>query len=769
MLNGKPAIFIAHSNKFRSGLTEKIARMIEESTAAVAVIVENMPRPETPSWDPEGKVNHYLRHADMFVALLTPDNELKSGEIEHRHNVTHEIATARSMPHLEQKIQVLSVKGVSIPSNINPAYDELELDDPRKAFSLIVNQAMEWGVLTELQESSDERAPIEMEPTEEQHDKLGIPIDRYAEAGSENFKSLVRSFTSVSATFRTGFDLREASFTDAMRINLATHAIWERFAPELVLGVHQANRIYANRAELQLSPAEKSLLFRAVLSNSVQGNVPGWFWKRDRCEIDIQTELWISTIDQERSVRLGALDALGRFGASTNDRQFATGVRIGLTHDDISTQKSVLRIAGDAAPETVVKRIQQLVHPIADSPEKFRCLAKLAARHDLRAAARIVTENPECLDASLESLFVDRSAELPKVRIKDWHASSSASLRRIAIVVASREGSISASQVRKALSDEDLRVAGAALDAALKRTDIRLDLAQSKELADRAKKLSPFSSEMEPSKLYGLVNPQELLDSLDRFEPESYEALGTLHFENISNRIRQDLDTDFEAFFVLPLESEIAIIDEALANGSVSSEQATELRNRWIDIFDLEPGLLEFQLNRFRVAALRALALNGRKSDVRYGRRFIGIENTREVRVAAAELLSVHGSRNDFESIRTAAEQLTSDAERLTRIASELSPGVGSFRRLLASDSVEVVSAAIDLVASREIDLTRQLRELVDSDTESIRQKATIALLNPLPRWEREKFLKEYETSSEQKFYNVVAIADSMAYAKYQV
>jgi hypothetical protein len=44
-------------------------------------------------------------------------------------------------------VQTLKERTVRLPSNINPTYDHLELDDPAVNLRLVLRQLAEWGVL----------------------------------------------------------------------------------------------------------------------------------------------------------------------------------------------------------------------------------------------------------------------------------------------------------------------------------------------------------------------------------------------------------------------------------------------------------------------------------------------------------------------------------------------------------------------------------------------------------------------------------------------
>lgn len=146
MLNGRVTVFISCSERFK----ERVAQPIREELAernVHGIIVSDEPLLPGASGDPESKVDTYLDASDAFVALATPDNQLDDGTVQTRLNIIDEYARARSRPKLRQRIQVFKAPEVKLPSNINPTYEGLDVDDVSRVPALIVRQLDAWGVL----------------------------------------------------------------------------------------------------------------------------------------------------------------------------------------------------------------------------------------------------------------------------------------------------------------------------------------------------------------------------------------------------------------------------------------------------------------------------------------------------------------------------------------------------------------------------------------------------------------------------------------------
>lgn len=129
VLDGKPAVFLSCSEKFK----KQVARPIRDALTPLGlhgVIVSNEPLMARVPSDPDSQVDAYLNASNAFVALCTPDNRLDDGAVVCRQNIIDEIQRAKSKPHLAHMIQVLKEPTVRLPSNINPTYDRLESTTP---------------------------------------------------------------------------------------------------------------------------------------------------------------------------------------------------------------------------------------------------------------------------------------------------------------------------------------------------------------------------------------------------------------------------------------------------------------------------------------------------------------------------------------------------------------------------------------------------------------------------------------------------------------
>jgi pimeloyl-ACP methyl ester carboxylesterase len=136
-------VFISCSERQKVALGRPFKALLAEHGLR-GFIVSDEPRPEG-AWTAEEKVDAYLARSDAVVVFATGD--LEAGEDRYtRPNIGDEIGRARSEPHLRNRVCVLKEHGVTLPSNIDPAYESLDLAHPEEGFRRALAQLREWGL-----------------------------------------------------------------------------------------------------------------------------------------------------------------------------------------------------------------------------------------------------------------------------------------------------------------------------------------------------------------------------------------------------------------------------------------------------------------------------------------------------------------------------------------------------------------------------------------------------------------------------------------------
>jgi pimeloyl-ACP methyl ester carboxylesterase len=138
----RAAVFISCSERQKQALGLPFRSLLADHGLR-GFVVSDEPRPDG-TWTPEEKVDAYLARSDAVVVFATGD--LAAGEDRFtRPNIGDEIGRARAEPHLRNRIVVLKEHGVTLPSNINPAYESLDPAHPEGAFERALSQLREWG------------------------------------------------------------------------------------------------------------------------------------------------------------------------------------------------------------------------------------------------------------------------------------------------------------------------------------------------------------------------------------------------------------------------------------------------------------------------------------------------------------------------------------------------------------------------------------------------------------------------------------------------
>jgi hypothetical protein len=304
VLDGKATIVLSYSTGFKGRVANPVAQQLEQHGFRTVRVGEEPLPPDIYS-DPNSKVEWFFRHADMAVFLATPDDRLESGEVYTRPNIIDEHRLGQQLPHLRHRLLVFKAKEVQLPSNINPVYESLPLDDPEWIVGKIVEQARSWGVLPELSISERDTAP---ESSEENTASSTLPGGDDEKATAESVVALNHAVEALRGADPDRRHVRRAELSIAgLNADLGSGD---------VLGVHLANSLFAHRSGIELRQAEQVLLVRTYLRHIRDDNVPGIFWIKDlprRQLVNLLTA--IAHEDGDAEVRVQALKILGRLGA----------------------------------------------------------------------------------------------------------------------------------------------------------------------------------------------------------------------------------------------------------------------------------------------------------------------------------------------------------------------------------------------------------------------------------------------------------------------
>lgn len=183
---GRPGVFLSVAEGRKISLARPFRDLLRPSVEGY--IVSDLPLiGETNT--PEEKVDAYLERSQAVIVFATSD--LDAGRFT-RPNIADEIARARSKPHLRNRICVLKQSGVTLASNTNPAYNQLDPDDPEPAFAAALEQLKAWGFDVDVPEPGDDQAvPAGLGPGTPKPAAPSAPSPGSQAAGLERALSLV--------------------------------------------------------------------------------------------------------------------------------------------------------------------------------------------------------------------------------------------------------------------------------------------------------------------------------------------------------------------------------------------------------------------------------------------------------------------------------------------------------------------------------------------------------------------------------------------------
>jgi hypothetical protein len=459
MLDAKPTIFISHSTVFKEQVALPFCEHIK-SLGMNAILVGDMPVPADADSDPETKVDYFLQGADMFVALLTPDDHLQDGEIRSRPNIADEIGRAKSLPLLRRRIQVFRAAGVKVHSNINPTYEPLDISDPAASFPTFERQAMEWGVMPRPgSESLSEPAVGPIGPAEaersEGHEGDGATIQA---------ASALAQLRSTLLGLKGTPDLPRA--LAIRRAHIAASTALTSLTSSSVYGVHELNGLYRTRAELQLSPEEVRHLFRSVVLHLDSDTAPGWYWLRGTTATEVHEMLIeLAAADPDTELRAIALNLLARAPRKLARSQVNSLVDAGLKSEEGQIRNATLRLLGAKGDLRLLREIKAKLG--RDSAE---AQLEIRARETPVAALKALVADPFSHSENAERILLANPKKLPTSTLREGLASTSyIRTRLLCLRGLERSARLRRKDLDHLLSDKIAKLRDQALEIAFRR------------------------------------------------------------------------------------------------------------------------------------------------------------------------------------------------------------------------------------------------------------------------------------------------------------
>jgi Predicted nucleotide-binding protein containing TIR-like domain len=767
VLDGKATIVLSHSVGFQEQIADPVARRLEQHGLRTVRVGEE-PLPPHVDSDPNTKVEWFFLHADMAVFLATPDDKLESGEVHTRQNIIDEHRLGQQLPHIRHRLLVFKAEEVTLPSNINPVYEPLPLEDPDWIVEKIVAQARNWGVLParvagesdSITESSDEGTA-----------SAAIPAAGNGEATAESIAALNHAAKALGGAGRNRLLLRRAELSVAGLSAAAGDAD--------TLGVHLANSLFAYRHEIHPRRDERQLLIRTYLRHSLEDNVPGIFWLKDlgrRQVVELLTAF--AQDDGNVQVRAQALKMLGSLGAPSSVEEARRLISSSLASDDSNLRWAALdyvALRRDARLCDVLNDARLLER---DRHRVSRTLALLDLPRRPSVVMERFVEDAYVRSPEVQTELLVAARRVRREAVIEALGSSVVEVRLLGIRMAGLKGMMSLGLALHIIElDRSSRVRVAAvreLIAGEERVDLALLDRAANKRDDDLPEVGIFDEERALSLEICLRLPQEDLRKGIRWRsmhgPACYEALGLRDERWAETHVRRDLRSDFAAQKTAGRDETLAFMaaEHKASTGRALTEQDQNIiveavEEHWKEwISDAKLG--RFITRQFQRAGLRILVTHGRARDVEFAREFARSED-HDLRVEALRLFERFGTARDSATALMLVEQLYSDEHR--QRAAEL-----ALRLAYKKDKLDVLATlresrsvrtwAVEQLAEVEGGLD-EASKLLDSDVAELRLAAAKVIWDAVDSERADGLLSIYMRG--QHFYNVVRAIDRRLYA----
>lgn len=764
MIDGKPPIFISYSEAFK----EKVAipfRNFVESLDLHGILVGEEPAPEGKNWDPETKVHHYLDVATMFVALATPDTTSESGDVFTRPNIVDEIRAARERPHLKNRIQIFKASEVSLPSNINPTHDPLDVDKVDSVFPLFERQARMYGIL---RPAAAAGGPTEPPATDPAASSVAPDVDA---DGEQEAATALRDL----AALLLGGDIEEPSAVAARAYLAASAALAARRTADPP-GVHECNSLYLERNKLNLSSEERGHLLRAILANITSDNAPGWYWLRELNAEEVQDRVvQIAIGDSDDDARTGAIQLLTEAPEYPGTARLRTVIKSGLNSDGGRIGSKVLGLLGRHGKRTDLRALGTVLDDYRDQEEVAKARLTIQCRESPRTAMRAILKNGGLLDDTIADMLVAQATSIAHTNVITALSAEEQDVRKLALRLLDSTSKLRKSQVEQLIEEDGSPLVKAkAAELALKR-----GWKLSEEKLDNALKDLEWEFDLEERLYFDFFSRlpvEELRAGLFWHGIRGYriyEALSRRHFDEVRDHIDTDLDDDFARlkhrsveYFSKIVEHQVrAEIAKKYGGTALDSEEVSRKIDEEVKNLMGDDKVAKFILRKFRAAALAGLAENGDMDHLRHAFRFLG-SGPRDLQMLCLKLIRRAGGEQEVPRLLDVARGQRGEIRELAaKAALDLSSDrLATAKLLLEIDDVAVISIALEgLDDAEERDVVEMLFGLLRNNALGVRNVVTKYLIRRLSQRPLRMLPNIYARG--QYYYSVQVLVDRALYA----
>jgi len=576
--------------------------------------------------------------------------------------------------------------------------------------------------------------------------------------GGKN-EELLTLFTKVGNCLGAGTE-DELDYWERIRVYLSTSALFSQSHTGEVFGTHASNLVYRKRNVWNFSSGEKWFLIRTFLSDS-SNVIPGWFWlsKKDTSEIE-NVLFYLCRFDSNNVIRKGALSVL--------------------KHSDITPPIEIVRNLFENDDNDIViatielimscqeKEFLDLIEPLLSSEnEKVKNMAMKAyidlqylfdPEKSFNFLKSKATEVTNVYEIALNNLDIKVHTDLIFSAIFE----AAPRIREYAATYLCNINAMTADIAEKILVDTDsfTRKVGFVW---LINHGRDFSISEVSKLFPKSKEEKPtwqmFSTpQVTEDDVVPLVLRKRTKEELEKMVGfysilgrEAYEALVTSNYSTMADRIRADLDSNFEGI-------KQNSVDELY---SEFGDKASSLLARYT------PDIEEFIKDSYIKSALKGLTLINDEIDIVWARQFLGELKHGMGDDECISIIEKHGDHTDIDHLINLAKKTYGQTQRKAlKAAIGLSDNQLNVIENLANGKDRSISemAVEHIHVLERVERIKLAEKLLFSEYEKVRLLAVNALAQDLGRNKLEDILNSY-IESETYYYNVVVRLDAVLFA----
>lgn len=558
---------------------------------------------------------------------------------------------------------------------------------------------------------------------------------------------------------------------DVSRVFLTSFSLISPFTNE-VLSTHEINLIYRSRKDYQLLDREKSLIFRTIIADQYN-YCPGWYWLSDSDSFDYKGMLAFRAIyDGNLIVRKQSLELLMAHKILDMSPIFPRTDFLPRILDK-DNPKEVIDIALNYLNITGKSDEKPLLDVFVNDPESENydkaliAYISILSRENIDAAFRLMLEKIGLNTRDWIKSFQNQEGSLDEHLLIEGSHHPNKYVRLFAAKELYRRKALSLEEAKTLKNDDWAPVREVAFKVVIQHgetvevSDIKNSFKGATSSLDSH--LFPlFLSAVNPPvdedevlfELFCTYSKEKLNGLIYDFASDghvAYRALAHTYYEEMSDRILNDLETGFRALL---------------------EELITAINAKWGDtakeiIDGLHGDLGKYLINKYIASSLSIVVEKGDSRFTEIARKCLDSENDM-VKYYSLKVLEKLGNESDVENIVRVGKQSSIPGIKFLAAKTALTlsdKSIDILMDFLHSRDTDLIKASRDmLMVQDENSVEELLKPLLYSDHEITRLIVVYYFINKFNREKLTELLEGYP-ARDYYYYNVVCWLDRALYS----